>query len=414
MVAATLALAFVAAHALTPQLVVLGDLAVALGSAFAPSLILHVRPDDGMLRPLAELAWMLLIVTPPTVLSLQSFKAWHGTNSPGWILLGAEVLAVGSGLGAAALVIWGFRLQEWSRLFLLAFGIFATGGLVVFRRIVAMLQQPASVTALAATGPEFSALDARLAESYGGLSSSVPVVHGQDEAAKSAHDGHICDILERVARDGAHVTQRSLAHELGIALGLTNFLLKKAVDRGLVTVTRLRSNRLRYEITPAGLAERARLYRQRLASNVWFYIETRARIEQLLDSLAADAASKKPGEEREERVGRLMRWWSFASPTLARHAARQLRIVLYGTGAVAEIGLLLLDRDRFEIVGVVNEPSGGMFHGRPVNGLDALHGLSLHGEPFDYVVALTLESADEIRRMLASRQIPLHAVRAIA
>src|SRR5262249_60343664 len=55
------------------------------------------------------------------------------------------------------------------------------------------------------------------------------------------------------------VTQRSLAKMLGIALGLTNLYLKRLSRKGYIKVTTIPARRVRYLLTPRGLAETTRL-----------------------------------------------------------------------------------------------------------------------------------------------------------
>jgi len=65
-------------------------------------------------------------------------------------------------------------------------------------------------------------------------------------------------LLESVERDGAQ-TQRRLASELGVALGLVNAYLKRCVKKGLMKVSQARARRYAYYLTPQGFAEKARL-----------------------------------------------------------------------------------------------------------------------------------------------------------
>jgi len=47
----------------------------------------------------------------------------------------------------------------------------------------------------------------------------------------STHEVHLLRILDAVESE-SHVSQRSLSAELGIALGLTNLLVKRLVTKG--------------------------------------------------------------------------------------------------------------------------------------------------------------------------------------
>jgi hypothetical protein len=51
-------------------------------------------------------------------------------------------------------------------------------------------------------------------------------------------------------------SQRSLALHLGIALGLTNSLVRGLIRRGWVRAVNIKPHRVRYLLTPAGVAEK--------------------------------------------------------------------------------------------------------------------------------------------------------------
>jgi DNA-binding MarR family transcriptional regulator len=65
-------------------------------------------------------------------------------------------------------------------------------------------------------------------------------------------------ILERIEQD-PDATQASLAAQLGVAVGTINWHLKRLVEKGYVKVRRVERRKLRYIITPEGIALRARL-----------------------------------------------------------------------------------------------------------------------------------------------------------
>jgi Winged helix-turn-helix DNA-binding len=65
-------------------------------------------------------------------------------------------------------------------------------------------------------------------------------------------------LLASVQRGEAH-SQRRLASELGIALGLVNAYLKRCITKGLVKVGEAPAKRYAYYLTPGGFAEKSRL-----------------------------------------------------------------------------------------------------------------------------------------------------------
>jgi DNA-binding MarR family transcriptional regulator len=76
-------------------------------------------------------------------------------------------------------------------------------------------------------------------------------------------------LLEQI-EDDPDVNQASLASQLGVAVGTVNWYLKRLIEKGYVKVKRLQRRKLRYIITPEGIA-----FRTRLTLN---YIETSMRL----------------------------------------------------------------------------------------------------------------------------------------
>ena len=72
-------------------------------------------------------------------------------------------------------------------------------------------------------------------------------------------------------QDNSHVTQRSMAGELGIALGLTNSYLKRCIKKGLIKVQQAPANRYAYYLTPHGFSEKTRLAREYLTQGFQFF-----------------------------------------------------------------------------------------------------------------------------------------------
>ena len=65
-------------------------------------------------------------------------------------------------------------------------------------------------------------------------------------------------LLEQISVD-PDATQATLASQLGVAVGTINWHLKRLIDKGYVKVRRAERRKLRYIITPEGIALRARL-----------------------------------------------------------------------------------------------------------------------------------------------------------
>ena len=91
-------------------------------------------------------------------------------------------------------------------------------------------------------------------------------------------------LLEHIERD-PDITQASMAAQLGVAVGTVNWHIKRFIAKGYVKVKRAQRRKLRYIITPEGLAFRARLTVNYIDSSMRLYRKTRQRIQELLIEL---------------------------------------------------------------------------------------------------------------------------------
>src|SRR3989442_16042897 len=98
-------------------------------------------------------------------------------------------------------------------------------------------------------------------------------------------------LLSEVERD-AGVTQRSLAKELGVALGLTNLYLKRLARKGYIKITTIPRHRIKYLLTPRGMAEKTRLTYLYMQYSLSYYRDMRQRLKVLLTGLASAGAKR--------------------------------------------------------------------------------------------------------------------------
>ena len=155
----------------------------------------------------------------------------------------------------------------------------------------------------------------------------------EPETADSADMATTLELLAAV-EEKADITQRTLAQQMGVALGLTNAYLKRAMAKGLIKVRQAPARRYMYYLTPQGFAEMARLTREYLSDS--FHVVRRVRGE--CDDLLRQAAA---------------RGWR--------------RVVVVGASDLAEIATLSARDYEIELVAVV-EPgrNAGRFAGLPV------------------------------------------------
>jgi DNA-binding MarR family transcriptional regulator len=88
-------------------------------------------------------------------------------------------------------------------------------------------------------------------------------------------------LLDQIERD-PDVTQASLATQLGVAVGTVNWHLKRLIAKGYVKIKRAERRKLRYIITPEGIALRARLTVDYLEQSMLLYRRVRSRVSALL------------------------------------------------------------------------------------------------------------------------------------
>jgi len=89
------------------------------------------------------------------------------------------------------------------------------------------------------------------------------------------------NLLEEIEHD-PDVTQASLATQLGVAVGTVNWHLKRLVEKGYVKVKQAQRRKLRYIITPEGIAFRARLTVNYIENSFKLYRRIRQRVRDLL------------------------------------------------------------------------------------------------------------------------------------
>ncbi len=174
-------------------------------------------------------------------------------------------------------------------------------------------------------------------------------------------------LLTEVERDGA-VTQRSLATKLGVALGLTNLYLKRLARKGYIKITTIPSQRVRYLLTPQGFAEKSRLTYLYMQHSLSHYRDMRARLRETL-SLATKTGMK--------------------------------RVVIYGTGELAEMAYLSLREMQLTLVGFVDDGQQESFLSYPVWQPEVLAKWE-----FDAVLLADIEQTTRHREVLGRQHVP--------
>jgi DNA-binding MarR family transcriptional regulator len=97
---------------------------------------------------------------------------------------------------------------------------------------------------------------------------------------------HELALLEHIEQD-PDVTQASLATQLDVAVGTVNWHLKRLIEKGYVKIKRAERKKLRYIITPEGIALRARLTVDYIEQQFLLYRNTRQRVKEHLVKIRA-------------------------------------------------------------------------------------------------------------------------------
>ncbi|RLD03424.1 MAG: hypothetical protein DRI56_12500 [Chloroflexota bacterium] len=88
-------------------------------------------------------------------------------------------------------------------------------------------------------------------------------------------------LLEHIEND-PDITQATLAGKLDVAVGTVNWHLKRLIDKGYIKAKRAQRKKLRYIITPEGLALRAKLTIKYIENQMRLYHQTRSDVKLLL------------------------------------------------------------------------------------------------------------------------------------
>jgi DNA-binding MarR family transcriptional regulator len=186
------------------------------------------------------------------------------------------------------------------------------------------------------------------------------------------HDKNVELAILQEIEEQPSFTQRDLSKKLSIALGLSNAYIRRLVEKGYVMVTTMPRKRVYYNLTPKGILEKSRLTLLYMRDSLHYYRDLRAWIGKTLQDL---------------------------------HQRGARRVVILGTGEVAEIVFIMLRQTGMELLAVVEiEPKKTHFVGLEVFGPERL-------DADDYDALIVAETADEnaeaLARLVAKHHLPL-------
>jgi hypothetical protein len=170
------------------------------------------------------------------------------------------------------------------------------------------------------------------------------------------------EILHEVSKS-EQVNQRYLSKKLDMAAGLVNLYMRRLARKGYIKVTGIKPRRLKYLLTPHGIAEKTRLtYEFALISYKYF---------------------KSATDDMREKLKQI-------------EQAGQTRMVVYGSGEPAEMCLLLIKEFDMRVVAIVDgKAEGARFLGYPVVPPDLLPSMN-----FDKVIVARIDGHEEVKSTL--------------
>ncbi len=140
--------------------------------------------------------------------------------------------------------------------------------------------------------------------------------------------------------DNPSPTQRHLAKKMGVALGLTNLMIRRCIKKGYIEVVNAQKEGIKYLLTPKGIAEKTRLTYEYLEYSLHLYRGARESLRGTLSQMAQTG-------DRE--------------------------VVFLGRGEIAEIAYLTLHELGLRLVAVFDDQAvGENFLGHPVKSLQDL------------------------------------------
>lgn len=180
-------------------------------------------------------------------------------------------------------------------------------------------------------------------------------------------DLRILKILEKVENEDTP-SQRDLARDLNISLGLVNSFVKRLVKKGYFKIGHLPKNRIQYILTPRGVAEKSRLTYEYIQHSYQFYKDARQKLRELYADL--------------ERQG-------------------VLRIVFYGAGDLAEIAYVSLQESCIELVGVIDDKRVG----KRFMQYTVVHSDRIRSLWFDKILITSIDSRGSLFKKIADMGI---------
>ena len=188
-------------------------------------------------------------------------------------------------------------------------------------------------------------------------------------------DLHMLRLMGEIDRDGNH-SQRELSRKLNLSLGLVNTFLKRLANKGYFKMTTMPRNRVKYFLTPEGVARKSRLTAEYLRYSVNLYRDVKSLLLNKYQEM----------EQKEVK-----------------------KILFFGSGEEAELAFLYLQLTSIQLVGVVDETqSRKRFFDFPVASSDRLKEMD-----WDMILLTRLDDTEKDLAYLLKQGVPRERIATI-
>ncbi len=178
--------------------------------------------------------------------------------------------------------------------------------------------------------------------------------------------------LEEIEKNNSP-SQRQIANQLNISLGLANSFVKRLVQKGHLKITTIPKNRVKYILTPKGVAEKTRLTYEFIRFSFRFYKDTRQKLKRLFSDFSKEGAQS---------------------------------IAFYGAGELAEIAYISLQETDIYLTTIFDESlSESKFFDRVVESAENLPFFE-----FDKILITIYGNIETARLQLTRSGIPLKKI----
>lgn len=175
-------------------------------------------------------------------------------------------------------------------------------------------------------------------------------------------------IFEKIEKEQAP-SQRDLAKELNISLGLVNSFIKRLVRKGYFKITNIPANRVKYILTPKGAAEKTRLTYAYIKYSFDFYKTARLKLSNVLHILEDQGVQD---------------------------------IIFYGANELTEIAFIALQETSLRLMAIMDEEN---IVGKKILGFKTITIQDLTEMEYDKILLTIIGPAEEAVRKLKQASI---------